>query len=381
MLFGLIRRLRALQGYDKHSAETVDRLTYSMHVEDLRWVARVTMLGAILAVSAIVIIVPIMGKVCDGSKVYDALVPFQISAVLAGAGGVLAWCYKTGSERLGIVDLFACEITTLCRICTINGLTDTCIASFELDGSQHDELRERFTHFDSSEAYTPVFDANAKELQSLNVKVVTNITAFYTYWKSTRDAFRRLANTQATATAALNLRNDAWHRAMRNVIYMQFLTLESARKAVRDLIEFEPASAENTITILLSELPAYRFLLNNFEEGDVRHTRLKLRRDRYLGIVSNVYYYTKSMHGDVVAAATKQFPARKNSERLSSKEFRLRELRCDWDKAHSLLKELESRCRAAIGEFPSEAPGKSDLAPRRGLGTVRSWRWVSSPTR
>jgi hypothetical protein len=327
-----------------------------MHVEDLRWVARATMLGAILAVSAIVIIVPVMGKLCEGSKVYDALVPFQISAVLAGAGGVFAWCYKTGSERLGIVDLFACEITTLCRVCTVNGLTNTCIASFELDGTQHDELGERFTHFDSSEAYTPVFDANAKELQSLNVKVVTNITAFYTYWKSTRDAFRRLANTQATATAVPNIRDDAWHRAMRNVIYMQFLTLESARKAVRDLIEFEPASAENTIIILLSELPAYRFLLDNFGKDDVRHTRLKLRQDRYQDVVPHVYYRTKTMHKGAIAIATKKSPARKNSEKLSSKESRLQELRRDWDKAHGLLKELETRYRAAIGELPSEAP-------------------------
>jgi hypothetical protein len=279
-----------------------------MHVEDLRWVARMTMLGAILAVLAIGIIVPVMGMLSAGSNIHEALLPFQISAVLAGVGGVFAWCYKTGSERLGIVDLFACEITTLCRICTINGLTNSCIASFELDGEQHDELGERFAHFESSEHYTPVFDANAKELQSLDVKVVINITAFYTYWKSTRDAFRRLANTQATATAASNNKNDAWHRAMRNVIYMQFLTLESARKAVRDLIEFEPASAENMITILLSELPAYRFLVDNFGEGDVRHTRLKLRRDRYQEVVPEVYCHTKSMHEDIVAA-TKQLPA------------------------------------------------------------------------
>jgi hypothetical protein len=357
MLFGLIGRVRASLGYDKYSAETFDRLIYSMHVEDLRWVGRVTVLGAILAVLLIVIVVPVMGKLSEGSKIYDALVPFQISAVLAGAGGVLAWCYKTGSERLGIVDLFACEITTLCRICTVNGLTNTCIAAFELDGGRHDELAERFSHFDSSEDYTPVFDANAKELKSLNVKVVTNIAAFYTYWKSTRDAFRRLAHTQATPTTAPNIKNDAWHRAMRNVIYMQFLTLESARKAVRDLIEFEPASAENTITILLSELPAYRFLLNNFEKDDVRHARLELRQDRYREVVPNVYYYTKSMRKDVVAAVTKQFP-RKESEKLDSKELRLQELRRDWDKANGLLKELESRYKAAIGELPSEAPKK-----------------------
>jgi hypothetical protein len=313
----------------------------------------VTALGALIAMFAIIIIVPVMGKLSNGSKVYDALVPFQISAVLAGVGGIFAWCYKTGSGRLGIVDLVACEITTLCRICTINGLANACIAAFELDAGQHDEIGERFTHFESSEAYTPVFDANAKELQSLNVKVLINITAFYTYWKSTQDAFRRLAKTPAT-TAAPPSEGDAWHRAMRHVIYMQFLTFESARKAVRDLIEFEPTRAENAITILLSELPAYRFLLDNFPEGDVRNTRLKLRRDRYQIVVPRVYYHTEEMHvkyKDVVAAR-KQFPARKDLE----------ELRRDWEKAHGLLKELKSRYEAAIGQFPS----------RRGCFTQRN---------
>ena len=57
-------------------------------------------------------------------------------------------------------------------------------------------MREQFGHFESSETYTPFFDANAKELHSLSVKVLTNITAFYTYWKATRDAFRKLAKTQ-----------------------------------------------------------------------------------------------------------------------------------------------------------------------------------------
>jgi hypothetical protein len=138
MMFSLIRWFRALLGYNKYSAETFDRLIQSRHVEDLRWIARVTTGAAALAIAAIAIIAykvlptPQVGA----SKLYEVLVPFQISAVLASLGGIIAWCYQTGSARLGIVDLFACEITTLCRIWTINGLAENCIREFELDTSK-----------------------------------------------------------------------------------------------------------------------------------------------------------------------------------------------------------------------------------------------------
>jgi hypothetical protein len=280
------------------------------------------------------------------SKLYEALLPFTISAILAGLCGIIAWCYQTGSGRLGIVDLFACEITTLCRVCTVTGLADTCIAAFELDTGEHSpsdqdkviKERERFSHFESSEAYTPIFDANAKELQSLDVKVLVNITAFYTYWKATRDAFRKLAKTETTSAG--------WHRAMGDVLYMQFLAFESARKAVRDLIEFEPNNAENTIMILLSELPLYGSLLKDFKEPDVRYVRLELRRSRYLDVVPRVYYHTENAH----AKHNDPVIARKQLHHLALDD--LQEVRRDWDKAYRMLSDLKTRYEAAIGTFP-----------------------------
>src|SRR5262245_25793755 len=138
------------------------------------------------------------------------------------------------------------------------GLADTCIAAFQPgDHSPSDPdkirmMRERFSHFESAEAYTPIFDANAKELQSLSVKVLINITSFYTYWKAMRDAFRRLAKASSTMPTTSSISDDdEWHRAMANVLYMQFLAPEGARKAIRDLIEFQPNRAENTIMILI----------------------------------------------------------------------------------------------------------------------------------
>ena len=198
-MFRIMQLIRKLLGHDKYSAETFDRLLWSAHVEDLRWVVRMTTGGSILLL--IIIIVALSKGLFE--KFPDAVVPF--GAVLAALGGMIAWCYQTGNARLGIVDLFACEITTLCRICTVVGLADTCIAAHEMgahqerptDQEKFASSREPFTHFESSEHYTPVYDANAKELQVLSVKALTNITAFYTYWKAIRDAFRKLATTPA----------------------------------------------------------------------------------------------------------------------------------------------------------------------------------------
>jgi len=67
-----------------------------------------------------------------------------------------------------------------------------------------------------------------------------------------------------------------------------FLGLESARKAIKDLVEFEPEQAERTMVILISELEAYHFLLDQFPEKDIRYQRLALREEAYGKLVSRL---------------------------------------------------------------------------------------------
>jgi len=44
----------------------------------------------------------------------------KISAgLLAAFSAVAVWCYQSASVRLGAVDLFACEIATICRVITV----------------------------------------------------------------------------------------------------------------------------------------------------------------------------------------------------------------------------------------------------------------------
>lgn len=205
-----------------------------------------------------------------------------IGAVGSVAGAVLTWTYQTGSTRLGVLDLFACEIATICRVGTIVDLVKRYAEAFDMEvtegpkgGAAPGSVGGRFV---SQESYFPVFDTTVRDLQSLDASVVKNVTAFYTYMKIMRDFIRKLGELRPapTGTAA----GLAWRRAICNVIYMQFLALESGRRAVADLVEFEPTQAEELIAILLSELPAYNFLRAHLG-GDFRWRRLELRKWDY----------------------------------------------------------------------------------------------------
>jgi hypothetical protein len=127
-------------------------------------------------------------------------------------GAIVAWAYLSASARLGVVDLFACEILTLCRVGTAFD-----IGKHYVD--QYDSLRPRekrgavnkqpagSANFVSQEDYFPVFDNNSRDLQVLEASVVRNITAFYTYMKATRDAQRRLAQTKPPQASETTLEN------------------------------------------------------------------------------------------------------------------------------------------------------------------------------
>jgi hypothetical protein len=292
--FKILRQLRSGQ-----ESSTFERLTQSRHVADLRLIFSATVIIMIVA-SVLAQLFCFQHEVMSNwgdirssqsdwiwvrlafSAIADSGV--FIGAVGAAGCGVLAWTYQSGSVRLGVVDLFASEIATLCRVAAISDMVPRYIGLFRtgseiaqppgIDGDMPTDSG-RFT---SQESYFPVFDSSVKDLQQLEADVVNNVTAFYTYMKVMRDALRKLAGIGRPPTGSIG--DDEWHRAICNVIYMQFLGLESARKAIRDLVEFEPTQAEDMLTILLSELVAYGFLREQFK-GDLRERRLKARDEEY----------------------------------------------------------------------------------------------------
>jgi hypothetical protein len=159
--------------------------------------------------------------------------------------------------------------------------------------------------------------------------------------KALRDTQRRLAETKPPQVAdaagqTSGVPKDPWHAAVANVIFLLYLGYESARKAVEDLVEFQPAAAERSIVILLTELKCYAFLLKYYEDDDVHYRRLKLREEDYKQEVPALYRTVMSSHG---------------------------ENRRDWLPAMETVSELAKRYKEALGESVAEAVSRP--APAR----------------
>jgi hypothetical protein len=294
---------RALRTGDP--AATIDRLFVSEHVKDLRLIIAFVLFAALVvlifgAPGSFAYAWVFNNKRWSSQVVFSALRGFVAfyAPVLGIFGAVLAWAYQAGSARLGIVDLFACEIDTLCRVALVVGTVPRSIGAFQHGlprGNGAGNSASPTRHFTSEENYFPVFENNTRDLQSLEARVVVNITAFYSYMKAVRDSTRALMDMSASPTQTEPRPDKAstsspWQEAARNVIYMMFLGLESGRKAIRYLVEFEPEQAERTIVILISELEAYRFLREQFaDKEDIRHQRLELREADYQELVPSLY--------------------------------------------------------------------------------------------
>jgi hypothetical protein len=279
---------------DPHS--TSERLFASQHVRDLRLIAGFALLFFYAAVVFILGDAYHQAHQAHGKfswSVARTIITF-FGPTLALVIAVLSWAYQTGSTRLGVVDLFACEISTLCRVTltvdTVNRRLDEFAQGPRPSGPDAGGPAFDGHPFTSQESYFPVFDANTSDLQALEATVVVNITAFYSYMKVARDFMRALVVTKPLDCDLASITGPAtpgsWREAARNVLYMLFLGLESARHAVSQLVEFEPEKAERTVVILISELQAYRFLCDQYPDPkDIHNQRIRLRDVEYKRMV------------------------------------------------------------------------------------------------
>ena len=301
------------------SASTLFRFFRSKHVRDLKLIFTTALF--VLAVHLLLVVLlglinasyaffseaeaPQMALLTRLVNAAGKFLSFFITYVGPGVpiyGVIVGWAYQTASTRLGIVDLFACEISTLCRVGTIFDIGKRYVDTYDPGPAPARPSAAASDKFVSQEEYFPVFDSNSRDLQQLEASVVNNITEFYTYMKATRDSLRKLADMPAQPAApdrpaAATGEPDAWHDAMLNVIYLLFLGYESARKAVNDLIEFQPARAERSIVILLTELKCYAFLRKHFTLDDLRRKRLELREDGYRRDIRKLYHEVEASAG------------------------------------------------------------------------------------
>ena len=341
-------------------AATVDRLFSSQHVRDLQLIVAVAFTAVVLVlVLGLPLVVEnelvspapssgwaIVHAILVGTgKFFVFFVP-----VLGVLGAVLAWAYQAGSARLGVVDLFACEISTLCRVATVVDTARRYAGKFDrppVAAADTADPRPSAHQFASQENYFPVFESNTRDLQTLEARVVINITEFYTYMKAFRDYLRTLAEIPPQSGELDSSSSESllrsWHEAVINVVFMLFLGLESARHAIADLVEFQPEKAERTIVILISELEAYRFLRSRFtDERDVRCQRLKLREPVYRRLVPKLI-------SSIKASRAEEKPIELETEWDHPPQA------SRWEPALRLLPELETRYQAcAISDPPRQ---------------------------
>jgi hypothetical protein len=354
LLQPIARRLRT-----GDSAATVDRLFSSHHVGDLQLIIAVAF-GSVLVVFFVGLLLAFESEVVNQWGAikshhsdwifvhvgFTAMGKFLsvFAPVLAAFAAVLAWSYRVGSARLGVVDLFACEISTLCRVATVVGTVRRYIDLYNRGpptepaaaGASPSPGRQ----FTSQESYFPVFESNTRDLQTLEARVVINITAFYTYMKAVRDSLRALSAITAHESSSA----AAWRATTRDVVYMLYLGLESARHAIDDLVEFEPEKAERTVVILISELEAYGFLRSQFTgEQEMHYQRLKLRETDYRHEIPALRAAVKKGRADAQAAEAWEAETGAQSREILKV--------ADWDPAWRLLPELKKRYHAAVEQI------------------------------
>jgi hypothetical protein len=379
--------LRAIRSSDvqlkKHeAASTFFRFFRSKHVDDLRFIVK-TAFFSFVAFCIVVVVAEIctaamqtwwtpativtsqgagaaeiesfrVKLVSDPKLWWDAwLEAFKggltyIASALPVFAAIIAWAYLSASARLGIVDLFACEIATLCRVGTLFDVgqryadlikqepaasdkiagTDKIAGANKIAGTDKTLGTDgtagagRTAAIDSKENYFPVFSSNSGDLKLLEVLVVTNITGFYTYMKAARDLLAELAKGPKSGVEAEDARR-LWNKTVTDLMFVLFLGYERARKAINDLIEYQPVQDENAIVILITELKCYVFLRKRFEgEGGVLLARLRLRERTYTRDVPVLYSRVMSH--------------RKDDE--------------DWLEAMSTVSELENYYKQAVNE-------------------------------
>jgi hypothetical protein len=295
----------------KGSRATLQRLLMSRHVADLRFLAALLIFG-IVGVTLVFLFHMFEQLLASSDTLYNswsngfATIGAIEAAFLATLISLLSWAYQTGSKRLGIVDLFACEIAAICRVYAVVRMAPALIDGYRqiqrlLDASDPQQptpirLPVDFSKTRMTESYTPVMDHAVGELQVLDAEVVTSVTAFYTYRRAMLDYMLR-AGSEAPDGEADHGCAMRWKNYLHQVIYMLFLSLESARHALDDLIEYEPNHAESAINILMSELLTWNLLLSiaHSSRDDTLHARLAMRYEGYCEAYRKCYH--KAMLG------------------------------------------------------------------------------------
>ena len=256
---------------------TFMRALTSDHIADLQWISSVAIAATIFS-SIMAIMAQFFPMKCN----IDLETKFLL-AIFAVSASAISWAYIAGSKRLGSVDLFASEISAICKAFLIRDFAkrsvSTAYAMLPGTAASSDIINLDDEKFTSDEQYTPIFDKYISDLNPLCFNTINRVTMFYIYRKLMIDSMKKLY-------LANNIRSK--QKYIHDMIYMQFLMYENGRLACDKLMEFPSIRAECKISILCSELETFHFLKKHYHGNDFRGARLRLRSQDYIDTVNDV---------------------------------------------------------------------------------------------
>jgi hypothetical protein len=131
------------------------------------------------------------------------------------------------------------------------------------------------------------------------------------------------------------------NEVLTNLLYVLYLALESGRKALYCLVEYEPLLTERTMVVLLSEWAAYGFLRDRYRTPDEMHyQRLILRGPGYLQLMKELNHLLERKRRELLQAS------RQGDEWHASYENR------EWFAALQLERPLHESFAALEKRFP-----------------------------
>jgi hypothetical protein len=126
---------------------------------------------------------------------------------------------------VGLVDLFASEISTTCRVIAVTQTASHLVRFYDDPPAKSIKLNAPYEHY-------PIFDSNNTQLEVIDPQSIGAVTEFYIYMKSMCD-YRHMLDEVDFPDQNI----ERWKTIVRNVTYMLFLMLESGRNAIRIMVD------------------------------------------------------------------------------------------------------------------------------------------------
>jgi hypothetical protein len=203
------------------------------------------------------------------------------AALMVASLSVAAWTFQTANGRFGAADIFASEILTLCRITRVVDFVQHIVNSYR-DGKPISLGR-------STQDYVVIFHNNSKDLEILDGNAVNWVTEFYVYFKAMLDTMSHLPDFPDGKLLSAD-ETTTYKESLLSVIYMAFLTFESGRCALMQLVDDKRAREEAVLTALLNEIPAYLLLYEVYrlKKHDIRWHAINGRLPQYETLTAQI---------------------------------------------------------------------------------------------